>query len=397
MTGTEQLRLRYVLSPREETDRIDLPVLSVYRDHGVVTKDSRTDNYNKTPEDLSRYQRVAIGDLVVNKMKAWSGSIAVSRYQGIVSPDYLVCRVNDRVLPNFLHHVVRSVPFVAGMRSWSKGIRPSQERLYWDDLADMEVSIPPLSDQRQIADFLDDQVTLLDHAVDLRQSQIALLEERFKAELDRAVAPPGATDCRLKHLCQGPGQYGFNIPASEYVDKGVGMRLIRTTDLHSGRLTDETDGIYVLGPVEEKFLLHRGDVLVSRAGTVGRAFLVPKSAVGMTFAGFLVRFRPKPHVDPRFLAYSIQCPAVQGQVQEGAIVSTIQNFNAERYAELRVHSLDSEAQRHVADRLDAHRHEFERVTGHLTRSTTLLQERKQALISAAVTGQFDVTAARRVA
>ena len=78
-------------------------------------------------------------------------------------------------------------------------------------------------------------------------------------------------------------------------------------------------------------------------------------------------------------------------------MSTIQNFNAERYAELRVHSLDSEAQRHVADRLDAHRHEFERVTGHLTRSTTLLQERKQALISAAVTGQFDVTAARRVA
>ena len=81
------LRLRYVLSPREETDRADLQVLSVYRDHGVVLKDSRRDNHNKTPENLSRYQRVAVGDLVVNKMKAWSGSVAVSRYEGIVSPD----------------------------------------------------------------------------------------------------------------------------------------------------------------------------------------------------------------------------------------------------------------------------------------------------------------------
>lgn len=54
----------------------DKEVLSVYRDYGVVRKGSRTDNLNKTPDDLSSYQLVEQNDLVVNKMKGWQGSLA---------------------------------------------------------------------------------------------------------------------------------------------------------------------------------------------------------------------------------------------------------------------------------------------------------------------------------
>lgn len=61
-----------------------MPVLSVYREYGVILKDSRDDNHNATSLDTSNYKVVRPGDLAVNKMKAWQGSLGVSEHHGIV-------------------------------------------------------------------------------------------------------------------------------------------------------------------------------------------------------------------------------------------------------------------------------------------------------------------------
>lgn len=157
---------------------------------------------------------------------------------------------------------------------------------------------------------------------------------------------------RLKYLCQDTGQYGLNVSASEYVPQELGIRLLRTTDLQVGGLLPDEDGIFVPEPVDEKFRLRANDLLLSRAGTVGRSFLVPAEATGMTFAGFLVRFRPLPNIDARFVAYSMQSTPVQEQVQAEAITSTIQNFNAERYGNLRIWCPSLEEQKAISDFLD---------------------------------------------
>src|SRR5699024_4584214 len=116
------------------------PVLSIYRDHGVIYKDTRDDNLNRTPQDLSRYQLVQRGDLVVNKMKAWQGSVGVSPHRGIISPDYQVCRPTDPgVILRYLHYALRSRLMVPQYRIWSKGIRPAQWRLYWEDMARLQI------------------------------------------------------------------------------------------------------------------------------------------------------------------------------------------------------------------------------------------------------------------
>ena len=62
----------------------DETMLSVFREHGVVEKDSR-ENLNVTAEDRNIYQLVGQGWLVVNRMKAWQGSVGISAYHGIVS------------------------------------------------------------------------------------------------------------------------------------------------------------------------------------------------------------------------------------------------------------------------------------------------------------------------
>ncbi len=105
-TPTRQVPLRFVLRERDVRNRENATVLSVYREHGVVPKASRDDNFNKTPSDISSYKFVRPGDLAVNKMKAWQDSLAVSNYEGIVSGDYMVCEVTDpSVDPRFLHYL----------------------------------------------------------------------------------------------------------------------------------------------------------------------------------------------------------------------------------------------------------------------------------------------------
>ena len=54
--------------------------LSVYRDYGVIKRDSRDDNYNRVSEDTSNYKLVELGDFVFNKMKCWQGSLGISEY-----------------------------------------------------------------------------------------------------------------------------------------------------------------------------------------------------------------------------------------------------------------------------------------------------------------------------
>ena len=179
--------LRRFLRPRQEPDRADLPVLSVYRDHGVIPKSSRTDNFNKTPEDLARYQRVASNDLVVNKMKAWSGSVAVSRFEGIVSPDYLVCEVLEGLDPRYLHLVLRSPLFVAEMGIRSRGIRPNQERLYWEDLSGIAVPVPSLEEQQQTVEAAATTMATVDSIRDVFGRVSDLLQERKRSLITAAV------------------------------------------------------------------------------------------------------------------------------------------------------------------------------------------------------------------
>ena len=88
-------KIKYHLKYRGNRNPGNVQVLSVYREYGVVPKDSRDDNHNVTSEDTSNYRYVRVGDFVINKMKAWQGSMAISDYEGIVSPAYYVYEFSD--------------------------------------------------------------------------------------------------------------------------------------------------------------------------------------------------------------------------------------------------------------------------------------------------------------
>jgi len=167
-------------------------VLSVYRDYGVIEKSSRDDNFNRTPEDLDTYQLVNPGDLVINKMKAWQGSLGISALSGITSPDYVVYAPDHQENEMFLHHFLRCKLLARVYLTISNGIRPSQWRLEPVRFEDLIVSLPPSAEQHQIAAFLDDEATKIDtfvarvhQAIDrLKEFRTALISATVTGKID---------------------------------------------------------------------------------------------------------------------------------------------------------------------------------------------------------------------
>lgn len=156
----------------------------------------------------------------------------------------------------------------------------------------------------------------------------------------------------LKRLCVGTPQYGLNTPASAYSDTGV--HFIRTTDIGSdGSVAD--DGAVYVDPalVGDTYTLVDGDLLFSRSGTLGRHLLYRQAMGEATFAGYLIRFRPSSEVSSVFLAYCAQARFFQEAIGADAVSSTISNFNADKYSQLRIPSWPLREQRAIADFLDA--------------------------------------------
>lgn len=161
----------------------DATVLSVYRDWGVVPKDSRDDNWNVTSLDTDSYKYIEPGDLVINKMKAWSGSLSISDYAGIVSPAYYTCTVNYSIVDQrFIHHYLRNKKLVSMYEMYSAGMRIGQWDLSIDDFLGIEVAIPQSKEeQKLIADYLDKKCDKVDKLIFIKQQKIEKLNQYKKS------------------------------------------------------------------------------------------------------------------------------------------------------------------------------------------------------------------------
>ncbi len=167
-------RLKAFFAPSAITNKPDARVLSLYRDYGVIPKDSRDDNHNVTSLDTSKYKYVNRGDFVINKMKAWQGSMALSGYDGIVSPAYHVFKFRSEGLwPRYAHYLLRCSSLSDLWRGLSTGLRVGQWDLHVDDFLNTYIPLPPLNEQRRIADYLDAKCTEIDGAIKSAESSIS--------------------------------------------------------------------------------------------------------------------------------------------------------------------------------------------------------------------------------
>lgn len=197
----EVRRLKFLLEEmdaRSATGREQLLRVSQYTGvterksaEGVEAPDTRA-------ASLVGYKQVFVGDLVINIMLAWNGSLGVSRYNGIASPAYCVYRFKEHALPWYYHELLRLPAYKGRIKVASTGVVESRLRLYSENLGCIEALLPPPDEQAAIVRFLDHALAKIDKAIRAKRKTIALLGEQKQAIIHRAVTRGLDPDAPLK-------------------------------------------------------------------------------------------------------------------------------------------------------------------------------------------------------
>lgn len=179
-------------------------LLSVTREQGVIVRDteSKEENHNFIPEDLSGYKYVQKGQFVINKMKSWQGSYGVSEHEGIVSPAYFVC---DLCFPNkkFFSLAIRSRNYVSFFAQYSKGIRVGQWDLSPIALKSIPFFEPPIAEQEKIVRFIESKTLNIDTYVAERERELQLLNELKESEIANVITRGLDPNVKMKESQNG--------------------------------------------------------------------------------------------------------------------------------------------------------------------------------------------------
>lgn len=176
-----------------------LPILTVSINSGISDRelsDDESDRIFVRSADKSKYKRVQPGDIAYNMMRAWQGAFGTARVEGMVSPAYVTVRPIKKMDSRYYEYLMRSDSASQEFEKYSRGITDFRLRLYYPEFSNIKVCVPPLAEQKEIADRLDDLYKKTDIAVARANAIIAKLEEYRKSLIYNVVT--GKIDCRTE-------------------------------------------------------------------------------------------------------------------------------------------------------------------------------------------------------
>ena len=404
----EVVRLWNVAKIRSErkNDR-DLPLLSVFLNRGVIPYGDGGGQVHKPGLDLSVYQVVHDGDFVLNNQQAWRGSVGVSKYDGIISPAYIVLALGKNLDSRFSDYLFQSRYLVAQYVTSSKGVGDIQRDINLPWLKNVRVPIPSVEEQRVIAKYLAWATIRLDRATRAKRRVIELLNEQKQAIIQRTVTRGLDPNVRLKPsgiewLGEIPEHWSV-LPikrALGSVDYGISDASSDDGRIPVLGMGNIRDGIVTAPPpggvnsVDPALFLRPGDLLFNRtnsAGLVGKVGLFQGNHVPTTFASYLVRLRTNRDSDPGYLNFVLNSAGILRVARQMAIPSLHQsNLNPNRYGRIQIALPPLQEQMSISSSLRCELSGVDSSVLNVTREIDLLREYRTRLIADVVTGRLDV-------
>lgn len=196
--------------------------------------------------------------------------------------------------------------------------------------------------------------------------------------------PEGWENTSLGEICQAP-QYGWTASA---VHGGKGIKLVRTTDISSGLIEwDSVPGCDRLPENPNKYLLKNGDILISRAGSVGLSHLITKCPPAI-FASYLIRFRPHTPIQSDFVSYFLKTNQYWSAIADETLGIAVPNVNASKLKEIEFPLPPLAEQKRIVAKVEELLAQVNSAKERLLRVQKLLKRFRQSVLTAAVTGKL---------
>lgn len=371
-------------------------------------------DYMPATASTDQIQRFSVkaGDVVITKDSESADDIGISAFvpetlPGIVYGYHLTTyRPLATSDGRFLKRLFDSRFVKAELQTRTLGV--TRVGLSQNTLRYLRVPVPPLEEQRAIADFLDRETAEIDAFIADQERLIELLTERRTATITHAVTkgldpnapmrdsgipwlghiPAHWTMCSLKNL--GSIRYGIGEPP-RYHDQGT--PLIRATNVKQGKIVKK-NLVFVDAediPSAKRVVLQQGDILVVRSGALtGDSAIIPLEYAA-SIAGFDMVFRPKAGVNSSFIAMNLLADNVKrAQIDQMRMRAAQPHLNSDELGSVQMTLPPYPEQSAIARYLEERVSDFDDAIADAKRAIELSKERRAALISAAVTGLIDV-------
>jgi len=174
--SVERSKNLFRLRTEKSGPRHGMELLSVYSHIGVRPRKDLEERGNKasTTDD---YWIVKRGDIIVNKLLAWMSAVGVSDYDGVTSPAYDILMPIRSLVPEYYHHLFRTKLYLQQFKRRSRGIMDMRLRLYFDQLGQIPVLVPPVQEQTEIVIHYRNATIDTDRTIGVTWSEISLLRE----------------------------------------------------------------------------------------------------------------------------------------------------------------------------------------------------------------------------
>ena len=384
--------------------------LSLMANIGIIPFEEKGDIGNKKPEDLGKCKLVRKGDFVINSMNYGIGSYGVSGYDGVCSPVYIVLFPNEeKVRPRFAFRIFEDKTFQSHAQSFGNGILAHRSAIGWDILKGIGVPVPSSHEQERILQFLDHETAKINALIAEQQRLIELLQEKRQAVISHAVTKGLNPDApmkdsgvewlgevpehwevkKIKHAARMESGHtpdrkveaywvNCNIPWVSLNDTGYlkDNNYISETAFNVNELVIQNSSARIL---PERV------VVFSRDATIGRCAITTKEmAVSQHFIAWVCG----EEILPEFLLLRLK--SMTQELERLTFGATLKTIGMPDVKTLATPVPPIKEQREIVDEVLEVTAKLDAMSADTLKAIAIIQERRSALISAAVTGQIDV-------
>jgi type I restriction enzyme, S subunit len=322
------------------------------------------------------------GQVLFARRRAYQRKVAVAEWDGLCSGDLMVFEPkkdrqgNVRLLPELLPFVVQSEPFFQYVLDNSEG--SLSPRVKWKDLAQYEFALPPLEEQRQIAEILWAVDEMLEHWRKVLQLAIEHYEAAAYESFQFRNNAVHHVECQ--ELCDEITVGIVVRPASYYVETG-GVPALRSLNVFPNRF-DMNEVVRISDEAhrhQSKSRLRAGDVVVVRTGRPGDAAVVPPELDDVNCIDLIV-VRPGEHLSPAYLTQYLNSTRGRTQITGSTAGTAQQHFNVTSLKTLKIPLISLDEQSAIVSNLDAVRETISRTQAHIIRGQELRKALFQELL-----------------
>ncbi len=391
---------KYAFSNSTEKGYDALPVLAITMESGLVHRDSLDRKMpNAIAGDGSLHVRV--GDIAYNMMRVWQGAIGLASEEGVISPAYVVLRPKKHVYSLFMFYLFKSVHGLYFIQSYSYGLTGDRLRLYYKDFAIIPLPLPPLPEQKKIAEILSAWDRAIEQVVKLINARQRLKKGLMQQLLTGRMRFPefGKPAQKKGELPEGWAMKSISSIARvsfSGVDKKthadeMPVRLCNYMDVYANDyITADLDFMPATASDSEitRFSLQRGDVMITKDSEtpddIGVPAIVTEDLEGVICGYHLALIRSdSAEVDPFFLSKELGSARSKRHFSTHANGATRFGLTTSAVMKTTVHLPTIEEQTRIAAVLSTCDREIEL----LQRKQEKLKEQKKGLMQKLLTGE----------